>query len=104
MPGQATRAPRNPAGPSNEARARSAATRRQQADVRLAEQLRSRGHIVIITYDLADLTARLGLPAHEQEAVQSWTGEPCGKRWTEEEIIELIEAWRIDAERIAAER
>lgn len=53
--------------------------------------------------DLAELTARLGLDAHQQQAVQSWTGEPAGTVWTEEEVAELIEIWQVDQERIAAE-
>lgn len=46
--------------------------------------------------DLPELTARLGLPAHEQSAVQAWSGEDYGHLWTEAEAAELAEQWKQD--------
>ena len=53
---------------------------------------------------LAELTARLGLPEHEQEAVFSWTGElDRNHTWWEAAVPDMIEAWKNDAERIERE-
>lgn len=46
------------------------------------------------TIDLPELTARLGLAAHEQSAVQAWSGEDYGHRWTEEEAADLTKVWQ----------
>jgi hypothetical protein len=42
---------------------------------------------------LAELTAMLGLPEHEQSAVASFTGEPYGTEWTLAEAREICETW-----------
>ena len=52
----------------------------------------------------AELTARLGLPEHEQEAVFSWTGElDRYHTWSEDEVPDLIKMWKNDAKRIERE-
>ncbi len=81
--------------------ARRAAAHRRRLDA-ARELLEAEGWIVTETVDLAGLTARLGLDPHEQEAVQSWTGERYGRRWTEAECQELMRAWTADSARIAA--
>ncbi len=53
--------------------------------------------------DLAELTKRLGLPDHEQQAVLSFSGEEPGHIWTEDEADDLIQAWRLEGLRIAYE-
>lgn len=48
------------------------------------------------TVDLAELTDRLALPAHQQEAVYSFTGHTGpweDARWTEEEAAAIVYAW-----------
>lgn len=79
----------------------------QGADVVLTRNGKPAARIVPIEeptmLDITDLTTRLGLPAHEQSAVLSWTGEAVGHTWTESEADELVEAWSADAERIAAD-
>lgn len=46
------------------------------------------------TIDLPELTQRLGLPTHEQTAVQAFSGESYGYQWTAAEANEVIRAWR----------
>jgi len=52
------------------------------------------------TMDVAELTARLGLPEHEQSAVLAWTGESADHIWTETDAVELADIWAADIERI----
>jgi prevent-host-death family protein len=54
--------------------------------------------------DLAELTRRFGLPAHEQSAVAAWTGDPYGTTWSEEDADQLHQAWEADQIRIDDER
>lgn len=54
------------------------------------------------TIDIVELTARLGLPDHEQEAVLAWTGRDADWGWTTREVDELIEIWNADTARVAA--
>lgn len=60
-------------------------------------------HDTQVTIDLVELTARLGHPDHDQQAVLAWTNEDEGHLWTEAEVEELIEISAADTERIAAE-
>lgn len=46
------------------------------------------------TVDIVELTKMLGLPDSDQSAVSSWTGEPYGTTWTQEEAAELVEIWK----------
>jgi len=55
------------------------------------------------TIDYVELTARLGLPEHEQSAVLAWTGEDAGHEWTDTEAEELAGVWAADTERIRTE-
>lgn len=59
-------------------------------------------HDTQATIDLAELTARLGHPGHDQQAVLAWTNEDEGHLWTEAEIEELIEISAADTARIAS--
>lgn len=52
------------------------------------------------TIDIVELTARLGLPAHEQSAVLAWTNEQPDHEWTETEAEGLLDIWAADTERI----
>lgn len=55
------------------------------------------------TIDVEELTRLIGLPAAEQEAVFSWTGElDRGHRWTAAEADELVHQWRLTAKRTNA--
>jgi hypothetical protein len=54
--------------------------------------------------DLAELTARLGHPDHNQQAVLAWTNEDEGHLWTEAEVEELIAISAADTARIDRER
>ncbi len=56
------------------------------------------------TIDYIELTARLGLPDHEQSAVLSWTNEDATATWTEDEAEELIGRWHADTARIHGDR
>lgn len=56
------------------------------------------------TIDIAELTARLGLPADKQYAVLAWTNELPGRLWTEAEVEDLIGIWQADTMRIDRER
>lgn len=47
------------------------------------------------TIDIAELTTRLGLPADQQETVQSFTGEPAGTTWAEDDAARVVIAWRL---------
>jgi hypothetical protein len=58
-----------------------------------AQLLREAGWTAYPPVTLADLTARLGLDDHEQQAVLSFSGEPVDKVWTEIEARDLITAW-----------
>lgn len=55
------------------------------------------------TIDYVELTARLGLPAHEQSAVLAWTGEDASHLWTDGEADELVGVWAADTQRIIQE-
>lgn len=55
------------------------------------------------TIDYVELTARLGLPDHEQSGVLSWANAAPETLWTEAEADELIGVWNADTERIAAQ-
>lgn len=52
---------------------------------------------------LAELTARLGRPDSDQQAVLAWTNEERGRLWTEAEVAELTEIWAADVNRIDAD-
>lgn len=53
---------------------------------------------------IVELTERFGLPVDEQSAVASWTGDPHGTTWTEEEADQLHQAWEADQLRIDDEQ
>jgi hypothetical protein len=55
------------------------------------------------TIDYIELTARLGLPDHEQSAVLAWTGESADHLWTEADAEDLAGMWAADTERIESE-
>ena len=54
--------------------------------------------------DIAALTERFGLPADQQSAVASWTGDPWGTTWSEEDAEQLHQAWEADQIRIDDEQ
>jgi hypothetical protein len=56
------------------------------------------------TIDYRELTARLGLPDHEQSAVLAWTNYGADHLYTEDEADEMIEMWHADVRRIDRER
>lgn len=58
----------------------------------------------LTSVNLAELTAILGQPEHDQQAVFSWTGETdLNHVWTPDEVGDLTEAWKADTDRIASE-
>lgn len=78
----------------------------QGSEIILTRNGRPAARIVAYREDpmtIADLTERLGLPAHEQSAVAAWTGDGPDATYTEAEIAELVAAWQADSDRIANE-
>lgn len=63
------------------------------------------------TFTVVDLTERLGLPADQQSAVASWTGEDCYTAsgtpraiFDEQDLTTIITIWQADTERIENSR
>lgn len=56
------------------------------------------------TIDYIELTARLGLPDHDQSAVLAWINRNADHLYTEDEADLMIEIWHADVRRIDRER